>query len=156
MFSRLTSVPPFHYLGNGTVEQDHNLGNTQWNTNGTLSLKDLANKVLERNKSWNKSGTNPSKSVPLAAQNVPLSGTRSETDHTPRYDAFSYEFEERVAIAEYDGHQNPLQAEHIAYLGAFINLLSTLAENDPHQDWLAQKIQIALAALEAQHFPIHH
>ncbi len=63
-------------------------------------------------------------------------------------------FEERLAIAEMDGKQNPLQAHRIAYLDAFISILSTLAEDDPHQDWLQQKIQTALATLEAQNFPM--
>jgi len=64
-----------------------------------------------------------------------------------------YDFEERIAIAEYDGHQSPIQARRIAYLDAFISILSTLAEDDPYQDWLSEKIQIALATLEAQNFP---
>ena len=68
-------------------------------------------------------------------------------------DSLLYGFEERVAIAEVDGNQNPIQAHRIAYLDAFISLLSALAENDPHQSWLAQKIQTALATLEAQNFP---
>ncbi|MBY0293161.1 MAG: hypothetical protein K2W92_07740, partial [Alphaproteobacteria bacterium] len=63
------------------------------------------------------------------------------------------EYEERIAIAEVDGNQNPLQAHRIAYLDAFIALLSALAEDDPHQDWLTQKIQAALATLEEQNFP---
>jgi hypothetical protein len=62
-------------------------------------------------------------------------------------------FEERLAISEYDGQQTHLQAQRIAYLDAFISILSTLAEDDPRQDWLAQKIQIALVTLEAQNFP---
>lgn len=62
-------------------------------------------------------------------------------------------FEERLAIAEYYGQQTHFQAHRIAYLDAFISHLSALAEKDPHQDWLAQKIQTALATLEAQNFP---
>jgi hypothetical protein len=61
-------------------------------------------------------------------------------------------FEERLAIAEYDGQQTHLQAQRIAYLDAFISILSTLAEKDPHQDWLAQKIQTALTVLETKNF----
>ena len=64
-----------------------------------------------------------------------------------------HDFEERIAIAEVDGNQNPIQAHRIAYFDAFISLLSALVEKDPHQDWLAQKIQTALATLEAQNFP---
>ena len=145
-------VPPFHSLGNGTVEQDRVLRNTQWNTTGTSSLKALANKVLERNKDRNKPGTEALKSVPLPDQPVPPNGTNSGADDATQYDALSYEFEERLAIAEYDGQQTPLQAQRIAYLDAFISLLLDLAKDDLEKGWLAQKIQIALATLEAQNF----
>ena len=64
-----------------------------------------------------------------------------------------HDFEERIAIAEVDGNQNSIQAHRSAYLDAFISLLSALAENDPQQDWLAQKVQTALATLEVQNFP---
>ena len=63
------------------------------------------------------------------------------------------EYEERLAIVEVDGNQTPIEAHRIAYLDAFISILSTLAENDPHQDWLTQKLQVALATLEAQNLP---
>ncbi len=43
-----------------------------------------------------------------------------------------YDYEERLAIAEIDGNQNPIEAQRIAYLDAFISLLSDLAEKDPH------------------------
>lgn len=147
-----SSVPAFHSLGNGTVEQEQILRNTQWKTAGTSSLKALANKVLERNKDRNKPGTEALKSVPLPDQTVPPNGTSSGADDATQYDVLSYEFEERAAIAEYDGQQTPLQAQRIAYLDAFISILSTLVEKDPHQDWLAQKIQTTLATLEAQNF----
>lgn len=62
-------------------------------------------------------------------------------------------FDERLAIAEMDGNQNLIQAHRISYLDAFISILSTLAEDDPRQDWLTQKIQTTLAILEAQNFP---
>lgn len=68
-------------------------------------------------------------------------------------DSLHHDYEERLAIAEYDGHQNTTQAQRIAYLDAFISLLSALAGKDPHQDWFAQKIQTALATLQDQNFP---
>ncbi|KAB2832859.1 MAG: hypothetical protein F9K49_07485 [Caedimonadaceae bacterium] len=140
-----TLVPPFHSLGNGTVEQDHVLRNTQWNTAGTSSLKTLANKVLERNKDRNKPGTETLKSVPLSDQPVPLRGTNSGADDTTQYDDLSYEFEERIAIAEYDGQQTPLQAHRIAYLDAFMAALATLPQETSSQEeqrehWLDHKI----------------
>jgi hypothetical protein len=36
------------------------------------------------------------------------------------------DFEERLAIAEYDGHQNDLQAQCIAYRDAFMAVLRVL------------------------------
>src|SRR5207253_1582333 len=39
-------------------------------------------------------------------------------------------YEERLAIAEYDGHQNSTQAQRIAYLDAFIAVLVTLPYED--------------------------
>ena len=65
-------------------------------------------------------------------------------------------FEERLAIAEYDGQQTPLQVERIAYLDAFLTLLFDLTALNPQRDWLAQKVQAAVTTLETQHFPIHH
>jgi hypothetical protein len=136
------------------VEQDQAMRNTQWNSAGTSSLKALANKVLKRNKERNKPGTEALKSVPLPDQTVPPNGTNFGANDATQYDALSYEFEERFAIAEYDGQQTPLQAQRIAYLDVFISFLSDEAKDDLQKDWLAQKIQTALATLEAQNFPM--
>jgi len=147
-------VPPFHSLGNGTVEQDHVLRNTKGNTAGTSSLKALANKVLERNKDRNKPGTETLKSVPHPDQPVPLHGTNSGADDATQYDALSYEFEERLAIAEYDGQQTPLQAQRIAYLDAFMAVLSTLpyeeAESYYDEDWLMRRVKATQHCLVAE------
>jgi hypothetical protein len=145
-------VPPFHSLGNGTVEQTFNQWNSPRNANGTFSLKALANKVLEQNKQGNKPGTEASNSVPRPDQSVPLCGAYAEVVCKAEIEILD-NFEERFAIAEYDGQQNPVQAHRIAYLDAFISILSTLAEDNSHQDWLTQKLQAALAILERQNFP---
>lgn len=171
--SSSSSVPPFHSLGNGTVEQDQSMRNTQWNAPRTNLLKALANKVLKRNKERNTVGTAASKSVPSIPQSFSACGTngslsvsqsiRNETLHERKYGTwmkpislhpFSVleDYEERLAIAEYDGQQTLTQAHRMAYLDAFISLLSDLAEDDPHQDWLAEKIQTVLATLEDQNF----
>ena len=50
------------------------------------------------------------------------------------------EYEERLAIAEYDGLQPPSQAERIAYLDAFVTVLVTLPHDDGEGDWLSRKI----------------
>lgn len=151
--SHPSSVPLFHSLGNGTVEQTLNQRNSPRNMGGTFSLKALANKVLVRNKERNIYGTRVLKPVPHPDQSVPLRGTNLEVNCKGQADNFLYDFEERLAIAEIDGHQIPLQALRIAYLDAFISILSTLTEDDPHKDGLAEKIQTALATLERQNFP---
>jgi hypothetical protein len=144
-------VPPFHSLGNGTVEQDQAMRNTQWNTAGTSSLKALANKVLERNKDRNKPGTEALKSVPLPDQPVPPNGTNSGADDATQYAALSYEFEERLAIAEYDGQQTPQQAQRIAYLDAFMAVLSAIPhEENDKKEWFDERIQAAKGWLTSQ------
>lgn len=156
--SHSSPVPPFHSLESGTVEQDQDLRNTQWNTTGTVSLKGLANKVLERNKDQNKPGTAVSKSVPSPDQPVLLCGTKNKekvfpaeketsTDKIDRFEmtanmsvlsvpsrdpfdkeSLLYDFEERLAIAEHDGQQSPSQAERIAYQDAFISVLMMIPQ----------------------------
>lgn len=101
--SHPSSVPPFHPLGNGTVEQTLNQRNSPRNMDGTFSLKALANKVLERNKERNTYGTKVLKPVPHPDQPVPLRGTNLEPTCVPQYDDLSYAFEERAAIMEYEG-----------------------------------------------------
>jgi hypothetical protein len=101
--SHPSSVPLFHSLGNGTVEQTFNQLNSPWNIGGTNSLKALANKVLERNKEWNTYGTMTSKSVPPPDQSVPLRGTNAEVGCKGETDNFLYEVNERTAIMEYEG-----------------------------------------------------
>ncbi len=65
-----------------------------------------------------------------------------------------YDFEERLAIAKYDGQQRPLQAERIAYLDAFISVLTTLPqeayENSHGEDWLDARITAAKEWFKAQ------
>ena len=87
--------------------------------------------------------------------NVNMSGLSGRPGNVFEKNFSSYgkhDFEERIAIAEMDGNQNPFQAHCIAYLDAFISLLSTLAEEGPHRGWLTQKIQTTLAILEAKNF----
>lgn len=62
-------------------------------------------------------------------------------------------FEERLAIAEYDGDKTPLHAHHIAYLDAFISVLTALPATGPQRDWLDQRIQTSFAWIETQNFP---
>ncbi len=64
-------------------------------------------------------------------------------------------FEERVAIAEYDGQQNTLQAQRIAYQDAFVVALITTpyeaAHPTNHQgSWFPQRIKESQAWLVSQ------
>ena len=137
------------------MEQGLHQWNAHWNTAGTLSLKALANKVLERNKGWNKYGTGALNSVPRPDQTVPLggtvgtvgvsgapgmpgvsgtpgasvmpgtSGTDPEADFSSQQEALSYEFEERAAIMEYDGGLTREEAERLARIDREENLPSS-------------------------------
>ena len=64
------------------------------------------------------------------------------------------DYEERLAIAEYDGQQTPAQAERIAYQDAFISSLTTLPqefyENSTGEDWLDSRIMAAKDWLQDQ------
>jgi hypothetical protein len=53
------------------------------------------------------------------------------------------EYEERIAIAEYDGHQSTTQAQRIAYLDAFVSVLATLPYENVEGDWLSHRIRAA-------------
>lgn len=53
------------------------------------------------------------------------------------------EYEERLAIAEYDGLQSPIQAQRIAYLDAFVSVLVTLPYDSNKEDWLPQRLNAA-------------
>lgn len=153
--SHTSPVPLFRSLESGTVEQTLNQRNSSWNRSGTSSLKALANKVLEQNKERNKPGTEASNSVPPLPQSLSACGTNTEVGCKVEADSFLYDFEERLAIAEYDGEASPVQAHCIAYLDAFISLLTHFAEDEPdYQDWLKMKIHVALERLEGQSFPI--
>ena len=141
--SSFVPVPLFHSLGNGTVEQTLNQRNSSRNISGTFSLKTLANKVMERNKKRNNPGTTASKPVPPMSQSSIACGTNAEVDCKLETDNVLYDFEERLAIAEYDGHQTTTQAERIAYLDAFLAVLATLPYEDTEGDWLGQRIKAA-------------
>ncbi len=64
------------------------------------------------------------------------------------------DFEERLAIAEYDGFQSSFQAQRIAYQDAFINVLNTLPYEEEEgyydEDWLMRRIKTAQGWLVAQ------
>jgi len=63
-------------------------------------------------------------------------------------------FEERLAISEYDGQQTPLQAQRIAYLDAFMAVLSTLPYEEEEgyyeENWLTRRVKATHHWLEAE------
>jgi hypothetical protein len=63
-------------------------------------------------------------------------------------------FEERLAISEYDGQQTQLQAQRIAYLDAFMAVLSALPyeEEDGYydEDWLTRRVKATQHWLETE------
>lgn len=68
--------------------------------------------------------------------------------------SFLDDFEERLAIAEYDGHRSSTQAQHIAYQDAFIAVLNTLPyesmERGCEESWLDQRIKAAKERLSTE------
>ena len=168
------SVRLFHSLGSGTMKQTLNQRNSPRNMGGTFSLKALANKVLERNKQRNKYGTMVLKSVPPMLQSSFSCGTNGllsvsrPIHHETLYEIKNRlledislppslvleDYEERLAIAEHDGQQTPLQAGRIAYQDAFIDVLNALpqevSEHCHGNDWLDARISAAKEWLESQ------
>ena len=115
----------------------------------TNSLKTVASNALERlerNKPRNKIGTKASNSVsgPILCETKP-------EPVLLQLSSLQDEYEERLAIAEYDGHQNPTQAQRIAYQDAFIAVLNTLPYEETHEgDWVDQRIKAAKDWLVSQ------
>lgn len=128
----------------------------------TPSLKLLAFKALERlerNKARNKRETKGLLSVSRPIHHETLHDTKSGSwvkSLSLCPSSVLEDYEERLAIAEYDGHQTPLQAERIAYQDAFISVLNTLPQEDPylpHEDnWLDNRIRSAKEWLHSQNF----
>ena len=125
----------------------------------TPSLKSLAFKVLERlerNKALNKCETKGLLSVsrPIFDE----TNNRSLLSPLLLYpSSLVDDYEERVAIAEYEGHQNNTQAQRLAYLDAFMAVLATLPQEDPQltygENWLDDRIRAAKEWLLSQNFP---
>lgn len=90
----------------------------------------------------NNPGTAPSKPVPPIPQSSPACRTSAEGGcETLKRETIFDDFEERLAIAEYDGHQTSTQAERIAYLDAFVSVLVTLPYDEADGDWLCHRVK---------------
>lgn len=86
----------------------------------------------------------------MSVLSVPSDGRIDPTSFTFYDTELLDEYEERLAIAEYDGLQPSAQAERIAYLDAFRVVLATLPYEDTEGDWLSHKIKAAKAWLQDQ------
>jgi len=87
-----------------------------------------------------------SESVFSGTQNIALSEL-----FLPERAFLSETYDERIAIAEYDGQQTPTQAQRIAYQDTFIAVLNTLPYKETHEgDWLDQRIKAAKDWLVSQ------
>lgn len=94
-------------------------------------------------------------SLNLSGLSGPSQGDLNKTSVFPYEGSFLLDdFEERLAIAEYDGHQNPTQAQRIAYQDAFVAVLSTLPYEEENgyydEDWMMRRIKAAQNWLVAQ------
>jgi hypothetical protein len=134
------------------MERTLNQRNSSWNEGGTSSLKSLANLVLEQNKKGNNPGTTVSRSVPPLPQSSSVCGTNAEVGCKIERDKILYEYEERLAIAEYDGEQSTIQAERIAYQDAFMAVLAALPYENVEDNWMVQRIKAAQEWLLYQGF----
>ena len=124
----------------------------------TASLKALVYKTLERlqrNTRRNNPETNAqnlvSRYISRETKNDPLKSPSQSHFYSS---SLTEDYRERLAIAEYDGKQNTLEAERIAYLDAFVSVLMAFPLEDPTlstgEDWLDHKITSAKEWLRGQ------
>lgn len=116
--SSTNPVSLFHPLGSETVKQGTDNRNDKRNSLETNSLKALANRALQRNKARNNYETNPSNGV----SSHPLPETKQIGELSLPLALESYE--ERIAIAEYDGGQSVNHAHRIAYNSALVEYIN--------------------------------
>ena len=119
-----------------------------------VSLKALANQILQRNNAGTATEV-ITPSPPLVSQGIyetpPIPNVTPSSILIPP--SLKDDFEERIAIAEYDGQQTSLQAHRIAYEGAIIALLNA---NPPDErvttgtDWVCDRIKLAEVCLGEQ------
>lgn len=79
-----------------------------------------------------------------------------KTDNTDKLVSISLiaDYEERLAIAEYDGQQSVHQSHRIAYVDAFSTVFATLPyedeSTDTKSDWLEKRLQMTQDWLRKQ------
>jgi len=150
-------VSLFHTLGDETVKQTPTCWNKGRNINETSSLKGLAYKVLERLQRNNERNKNETNAEKIVSQNLSRE-TKNSSSQKPfliQLSSLSEEYEERIAIAEYDGYQSSIQAQRIAYQNAFISVLNALPYEDGEEgDWFEERINVAKEWLLKQNVPL--
>jgi hypothetical protein len=117
-------VSLFHPLGSETVKQNQSMRNIPRNNDETESLKTLAIKVFERNKSGNKPETKTENFVSRPT----IDETRFIANTDDNFSKYIELFEERAAIKEFDSGMSRSDAEHYAYLELLHDFIS---ENHP-------------------------
>lgn len=117
--------------------------------NKVLSLQSLASNALERLQK----NKDRAQELKLIKKSLADDAHYKVPPSIPQLFSVPEEFEERLAIAEYDGHQTATQAERIAYLDAFVSVLVTLPHEDGEGDWLSQRITAAKEWLLDQNIP---
>ena len=104
------SVPLSHALGVGTVGQHTQARDTGWDKAGTTSLKALAQRALSRLGKWDTAGTTTVSLVPEPLSALGQEAPRATSTGEPT------DWEERAAIAEYEGELPRILAEALARL----------------------------------------
>jgi hypothetical protein len=119
----------------------------------SLRLRGLFDEKMEKVENNPRKGGDKSDRFKLESNMSPLSLRSPELLDQNFYPYGEHDFEERLAIAEYDGDQIDIQAQRIAYLDAFISALTSLPATETQRDWLDMRIQTCLAWIEGQKFP---
>jgi hypothetical protein len=109
------------------------------------SIKDLAIQLLQR-KNIRNGGivVEPNWIPPYSTPTTTQAGEFTKQDYISISPSLKDDFEERIAIAEYDGQQDTLQAHRIAYESAVITVLNANPPNGsvkPGVDWLNERIK---------------
>lgn len=125
--------------------------------NGDLSVLSVSSPdtFAENLENIPRNGTdNTDKSNIISTLGWPSSYLFSSSGSSIKSDTLIHDYEERLAIAEIDGHQTHLRAQRIAYLDAFVSVLVTLPQESflesSQRDWLDRRIMEAKSWLSAQ------
>jgi len=130
----------------------------------TLSISEENGMIIEENNGY--AGTDRTDIVTVPGMSVPVQG---ELEHNNRLnlsnESFNHtnvsstlssladDYKERLAIAEYDGRQDTLQAHRIAYEDALIAILNANPPDNvakPDTDWFMDRVKVMEGWLSSQ------